>query len=131
MTKKDFMEILEKLSCDRKAGSARERAVMEYRKELVEQLAERADYEGRAPKDARELKAWALNGASSWTQYSYDGNSCVYTGDIAERLLGVYDEAIARGCDLMELQGDALRKAYLSIEKDFRYSASVYAEVIA
>ena len=36
--------------------------------------------------DRAALKAQLLNGADSWSQYSYSGCALIYDGDIAERL---------------------------------------------
>ena len=72
--------------------SAWARGVQAYALELCDQLAARAEYERREPADRAELKAWALNGAQNWQEYSADGRALahaaalVYDGDIAERL---------------------------------------------
>ena len=62
------------------------RGVNAYALELVEELRERAAYEGRNPEPGKECREWMLNGAQDWAQYSWGGSSLIYDGDIAERL---------------------------------------------
>lgn len=54
--------------------------------ELVEELKERAEYEGRDPESEKECREWMLNGAQDWEQYSWGGSALIYDCDIAERL---------------------------------------------
>lgn len=70
----------------RKDRSAWGRGVNAYALELVEELRERAAYEGRNPEPGKECREWMLNGAQDWNQYSWGGSSLIYDGDIAERL---------------------------------------------
>jgi hypothetical protein len=68
----------------RKARSAWDKAVNEYALELLEELEEKhgADHEFFAsPADKKEL----LNGAGTWSQYSWGGCSLIYDADIAKR----------------------------------------------
>lgn len=69
-----------------KDRSAWGRGVNAYALELVEELRERAAYEGRNPEPGKECREWMLNGAQDWNQYSWGGSSLIYDGDIAERL---------------------------------------------
>lgn len=69
-----------------KDRSAWGRGVNAYALELVEELRERAAYEGRNPEPGKECREWMLNGAQDWNQYSWGGSSLIYNGDIAERL---------------------------------------------
>lgn len=69
-----------------KDRSAWGRGVNTYALELVEELRERAAYEGRNPEPGKECREWMLNGAQDWAQYSWGGSSLIYDGDIAERL---------------------------------------------
>ena len=69
-----------------KDRSAWGRGVNAYALELVEELRERAAYEGRNPEPGKECLEWVLNGAQDWNQYSWGGSSLIYDGDIAERL---------------------------------------------
>ena len=66
--------------------SAWNKGVTLYAVELVEELEERAAYEGRNPEPGAECKKWMLNGAADWSGYSWGGSSLIYNGDIAERL---------------------------------------------
>ena len=70
----------------RKDRSAWDKGVTMYALELVEELRERAEYEGRNPEPGKECREWMLNGAQDWNQYSWGGCSLIYDGDIAERL---------------------------------------------
>lgn len=69
-----------------KDRSAWNRGVNAYALELVEELKERAAYEGRNPEPGKECREWMLNGAQDWNQYSWGGSSLIYDADIAERL---------------------------------------------
>lgn len=69
-----------------KDRSAWGRGVNTYALELVEELRERAAYEGRNPEPGKECREWMLNGAQDWNQYSWGGSSLIYDSDIAERL---------------------------------------------
>lgn len=69
-----------------KDRSAWGKGVNAYALELVEELRERAAYEGRNPEPGKECREWMLNGAQDWNQYSWGGSSLIYDGDIAERL---------------------------------------------
>ena len=70
----------------RKDRSAWNKGVTLYAFELVEELEERAEYEGRNPEPGKECREWMLNGADDWNRYSWGGSSLIYNGDIAERL---------------------------------------------
>ena len=70
----------------RKDRSAWNKGVTLYAFELVEELEERAKYEGRNPEPGAECKLWMLNGAQDWNRYSWGGCSLIYDSDIAERL---------------------------------------------
>ena len=70
----------------RKDRSAWSRGVNAYALELLEELRERAAYEGRGPKPGKECREWMLNGAQNWSEYSWGGSALIYNGDIAERL---------------------------------------------
>ena len=70
----------------RKEWSAWGRGVQAYAVDLVDNLQERAAYEGRNPEPGKECREWMLNGAQDWNQYSWGGSSLIYDGDISERL---------------------------------------------
>ena len=69
----------------RKERSAWGRGVQAYAVDLAENLQERAEYEDRTPAP-EEVREWLLNGARSWSEYSWGGSALIYDGDIAERL---------------------------------------------
>lgn len=84
-----IMSIYEKMTAEleaQKDRSAWAGGVNAYALELVEELRERAAYEGRNPEPGKECREWMLNGAQDWNQYSWGGSSLIYDGDIAERL---------------------------------------------
>ena len=66
--------------------SAWSKGVTIYAGELVEELEERAAYEGRDPEPGEECRAWMRNGGQDWNQYSWGGSSLICDSDIAERL---------------------------------------------
>lgn len=68
-----------------KERSAWGRGVQAYAVDLVDNLQERAEYEGRDPAP-EEVREWLLNGARSWSEYSWGGSALIYDGDIAEGL---------------------------------------------
>lgn len=83
------MSIYDKITAEleaRKDRSAWDRGVNAYALELVEEIKERAEYEGRNPEPGKECREWMLNGAQNWEQYSRGGSALIYDGDIAERL---------------------------------------------
>jgi len=77
----EIKEIIE----NRKTRSAWERGVKTYALELIEDLTgwrgDTDEFYG-SPADSKEL----LNGAGSWSEYSWGGSSLIYDCDIAERL---------------------------------------------
>ena len=85
MTIKELREAIEK----EPARSAWDKGKKEYALELVEDLEEaiRGGYFDAANMaDRAALKEQLLDGADSWSQYSYGGSALIYDGDIAERL---------------------------------------------
>ena len=83
------MAIYDKITAEleaRKDRSAWDKGVNAYALELVEELKERAEYEGRNPESEKECREWMLNGAQNWGQYSWGGSALIYNSDIAERL---------------------------------------------
>lgn len=83
------MTVFEKMAAEleaRKDRSAWDKGVNAYALELVEELRERAEYEGHNPESEKECREWMLNGAQDWSAYSWGGSSLIYDGDIAERL---------------------------------------------
>lgn len=68
--------------------------------------------------EKQELKALALNGADSWSQYSWGGCSLCYNYDILERLfcpsiVKKYENAdTVQGVHLLDRQANALARAF-------------------
>lgn len=84
----DTITIYNKMAAEleaRKERSAWGRGVNAYALELVDSLQGRASYEDRAPAPG-EVREWLLNGARSWSEYSWGGSALIYDGDIAARL---------------------------------------------
>lgn len=82
-------DIFDKVAAEleaQKYRSAWDRGVNAYALELLEELRERAAYEGLNPEPGKECREWMLNGAQNWAQYSWGGSSLIYDSDIAERL---------------------------------------------
>lgn len=70
-------------------GSAWKRGVKQYALELLEGIEEaiRGGYVNDGDiEDTAKLKKHLLNGAESWSEYSYNGNSLIYDEEIWERL---------------------------------------------
>lgn len=80
-----YEKMIEELNA-RTDRSAWNKGVTVYAVELVEELEERAAYEGRNPEAGKECRESMLNGATDWGGYSWGGSSLIYNGDIAERL---------------------------------------------
>ena len=72
-----------------KQRSAWDKGVTEYALELVEQLAEQIDggyFDELDLTESKKVRAALLNGAETWSQYSWGGSALIYDSDIAERL---------------------------------------------
>ncbi len=72
-----------------KARSAWGRGVQVYALELVDELDEALRDGTICPcdlSDSKKVNAALLNGADSWSQYSWGGSALIYDGDIAARL---------------------------------------------
>ena len=82
---KSYSDILAALEA-RKDRSAWNKGVTAYAIDLRDQYQGRARYEGREAASRKELEDWVLNGASSWSEYSWGGSALIYDGDIAKRL---------------------------------------------
>lgn len=109
--------------------SAWHRGVTAYANELAESLKERIEFEGREPESRAELCEWLLNGADSWSAYSWGGCSLVYDGDIAERLCTPSEFKKKRGGELrpnsreewLDVQARALTQAAGRVKRIWRY----------
>lgn len=82
---KSYSDILAELQA-RKDRSAWDKGVSTYAVSLLDNYQERAEYEGREVASCKELEGWLLNGASTWSEYSWGGSALIYNGDIAKRL---------------------------------------------
>lgn len=82
---KSYSDILAELQA-RKDRSAWDKGVSIYAVSLLDNYQERAEYEGREAASCKELEEWLLNGASTWSEYSWDGSALIYNGDIAKLL---------------------------------------------
>lgn len=82
---KSYSDILAELQA-RKDRSAWDKGVTAYAVGLLDNYQDRAEYEGREAASRKELEGWLLNGASTWSEYSWGGSALIYNGDIAKRL---------------------------------------------
>lgn len=82
---KSYNEILTVLEA-RKDRSAWDKGVTVYAVDLLDEYQMRAEFEGREAADRKELEEWLLNGASTWSEYSWGGSALIYNGDIAKLL---------------------------------------------
>lgn len=82
---KSYSDILAALEA-RKDRSAWDKGVTAYAIDLLDQYQERAEFEGREAASRKELEEWLLNGASTWSEYSWGGWALIYNDDIAKRL---------------------------------------------
>ena len=114
-------KVIERLEASRTLGrrSAWYRGVTAYALDLVEELEERIKREGREPESRAELTEWLLNGADSWSAYSWGDCSYVYDSNIAERLCTPSEFKRKRGGELkpnsreewLDVQARALSQA--------------------
>lgn len=70
----------------RKDRSAWDKGVTLYALDLLNDLQQRIEHEGRNPENRNELEQWLLNGARNWKEYSWGGCALVYDADIAATL---------------------------------------------
>lgn len=82
---KSYSDILAALEA-RKDRSAWDKGVTAYAIDLLDQYQEQAEFEGREAASRKELEEWLLNGASTWSEYSWGGSALIYNDDIAKRL---------------------------------------------
>lgn len=116
---KNYEEIKKNLET-RKDRSAWDKGVAVYALELLDEVAERIDYEEKEPETRAEFKEYALNGATNWSQYSWGGSSLIYDYDIAERLCTPSELKKTRGGERrpnsreewLDVQARALQQAW-------------------
>ena len=119
---------LRKLVAEFPNRSAWKKGVKEYADELLNNLEEKSQLNGRLPKDEKELKEWLLNGARNWAEYSRGGKALVYDCQIAERLCTPSELKRTDGGMLtpnrteswLDVQTRALYQAYMAIVEKFR-----------
>lgn len=83
--------------------SAWNRGVKTYTYELLEEIAEALEFQGKGeecPTDWASLKKLALNGADNWSAYSWGGSSLIYNYDIAKRLCNPSELKRTKGGEL-------------------------------
>ena len=123
-----YTKELRKLVAEFPNTNAWKRGVKEYTDELLDNLEEKSQLNGRLPKDEKELKEWLLNGAINCEIYSYAYCSLKYDSQIAERLC-TPSELKKKECGRLapnkregwlDLQTKALRDAYCRIWWKFR-----------
>lgn len=120
---KNYEYIKQKLET-RKDRSAWGKGVAIYALELLDEIKESIDYNGKEPETLEELKRIALNGAENWDEYSWGGCSLIYNGDIAERLCTPSELKKTRNGERrpnnreewLDVQARALRQAYSRIK---------------
>ena len=120
---------LRKLVAEFPNRSAWKKGVKKYADELLDNLEEKAQINGRLPKDEKELKEWMLNGAMDWEDYSYRGYALKLDSQIAGRLCNPSELKKKEGGRLalnrregwLDLQTKALRDAYCRIWWKFRF----------
>lgn len=102
--------------------------VKEYAQMILEEIAERADWEGREPENMEELEEWGLNGAENWTAASYGGGYLIYNYDIAHTLCNATElkqtkegmKAPNKREDWCQVQARALYQAFNKIKEAAR-----------
>lgn len=112
----------------RRDRSAWDKGVTAYALELIESIAERAEYEKHYPETVAELIDYALNGARDWDQYSWGGSALIYDFDIAERLCCPSELKRVKGGERrpsareewLDTQSRALHQAYTRIKRAWR-----------
>lgn len=119
---------------DKQPGrSAWSNGVRAYAHELADSLAERASDEKRMPGNVTAVKAWLLDGARDWAEYSEGGCSLIYDGDIVNRLCTPgerrrYAEGKLANVRWIEVQARALYQAATII---LSFATAAYAEAAA
>lgn len=104
----------------KRVRSAWDRGVKEYALELLESLADAT----QPICNKNDLESVLLNGASSWTEYSYGGCSLIYDCDIAERVCSPSELKHCNGGEWqpnrqetwLDVQARALRQAARQIK---------------
>ena len=127
----EYTGIIAKIAAEletRKDRSAWDKGVTLYARDLLDKIQERTNYEHKEPETPAELKEYALNGAESWEQYSWDGSALIYNCDIAERLCSPSEIKKTRNGERrpnsleewLDTQARALFQAYNRIRRIFQ-----------
>ena len=82
---KSYSDILAALEA-RKDRRAWDKGVTAYAVELLDKYQKRAELEGREAASRKELEEWLLNGAITWSKYSWGGFALVCNRDIVQRI---------------------------------------------
>ena len=114
----------------RRDRSAWDKGVTAYALELLDNVKERAAYDGRHPVSVAELTDYALNGAKDWKQYSWGGSALIYDRDIAERLCCPSELKRVKGGDRdpnpretwLDTQARALNQAFVRLLHAWRFA---------
>ena len=101
--------------------SAWKRGVKEYAHDILSTVEDVAEFRHTAPETREEFLKMALNGAESWSRYSYGGNSLCCNFQIAERLCTSSELKKKKGGELqpnsreswLDVQARALSQAYI------------------
>ena len=127
----EYTGIIAKIAAEletRKDRSAWDKGVTLYAWDLLDEIQGHTNYEHKEPKTPAELKEYALNGAESWEQYSWDGSALIYNCDIAERLCSPSELKKTRNGERrpnsreewLDTQARALFQAYNRIRRIFQ-----------
>ena len=128
----EYTGIIAKIAAElenRKDRSAWNKGVTLYAWDLLDEIQERTEYEHKEPETVADLKEYALNGAESWSQYSWGGSALIYNGDIADRLCNPSELKKTRNGERrpnsreewLDTQARALFQAYNRIRRIFQY----------
>lgn len=135
MKNAEFIATLTEVLATAANKSAWDRGVQEYAEELAEELAKAINGGYTLINDLRTregAQAAMLNGATSWTQYSWSGSALIYDADIAARLCTPSELKRTRNGERrpnsreewLDCQARALvqasRRVYASIRETFR-----------
>ena len=90
------LEVMKKLDA-LKVRSAWNKGVREYARDFLDGLTDTDVNELMQTKSWKELRAYLLNGAPNWNEYSWGGCALIYDEDIAERLCNPTELKRTRG----------------------------------
>ncbi|WP_290437785.1 hypothetical protein [Muribaculum intestinale] len=120
----NFAQKMRKVIENAAPRSAWDKGVQAYALELLDNYDEYIRYAANDGEAVPELsEVTLLNGADSWSQYSWGGCSLIYNSDIAERLCSPSDLKRFKGGERnpnsreewLDVQARALRQAFTSL----------------